>query len=157
MRNNDFLFVRRKQVVDKEKELVDDNQAIYTFLSIINHREILQEASSHRDLQSNKSSDRDLTPSEAFIHFLFKNKYIDLALKVRLTLYIELFSLYKTHIDPTQDLRQFLTIDVAEIFCNIVFHEMDHDRSYRNIEFLLREVAAVWDPINIELDEQILK
>lgn len=84
--------------------------------------------------------------------FLYKNKYIDLTLKMKLQLYVKLYDLYKVRIDPKIVLKSFLDIEVADIFCNIVFKEVEHGPSDQNIEFLLTEVADVWDPINNELD-----
>jgi hypothetical protein len=80
-----------------------------------------------------------------------------LALKLKLLLYVKLYELYRRRIDRAIELKAFLAIEVPEIFCNFMFHVPDHDQSYKNIEFLLTEVAAVWDPINSELDEQILR
>jgi len=76
---------------------------------------------------------------------------------MKLLLYVKLYELYKSQINSTLSLKAFLAIDVAQIFCNIIFNQRDRTLSKADINYLLRNVAAVWDPINDELDEQILK
>jgi hypothetical protein len=94
---------------------------------------------------------------EEFVSFLHKEQYIDLTLKMKLLLYVKLYNMYKPQINVDIELKNFLAISVPEIYCNIVFRDTDHEQSYKNIYFLLTKIAEVWDPINKELDEQILK